>query len=419
MNNLLRNTLITLAALILVIGAFSGGFMVAQLYPLLDRSNASIQSTPLPVVATPAQAEQATPEELQTLFVPFWETWELVHTQYVDQPVDDIKLMQGAINGMLASLGDEHTSYMDPQQYRDANISLAGEYDGIGAWVDPSGDYLTIISPMPDSPAEKAGLKPGDKVIAIDGEDMTGLDGEIVRLKVLGPAGTTVRLTVLREGESEPLDFNVVREHIVVKSVIGEMKDGGIAYIQITTFGDNTTRELRETLNTLLDEKPRGIIIDLRNNGGGYLQTAVEVTSEFVGKGVVLYEQYGDGTRHSYEIIPNGRATELPLVVLVNEGTASASEILAGVIQDYGRGKLVGVTTYGKGSVQNWVPLSNDQGAVRVTVAKWLTPEGRAIHKQGLTPDYVVELTEDDFTAGRDPQLDKALEVLLEIINSK
>lgn len=419
MSKFLRFTLIALVIVILTAGSFAGGFATAQLVPLFQNP-APVVPNPVvapPILATPAEATAATPQDLQSLFSPFWESWDLVHTQYVDQPVDDVKLMQGAIRGMLEALGDEHTSYMDPQQYKDANADLAGEYDGIGAWVDPTGDYLTIISPMPDSPAEKAGLKPGDKVITIDGEDMTGLDGEIVRLKVLGPPGSTVRLGILREGEAEPLEFSVTREHIVVKSVIGEMREDGIAYIQITTFGDNTTRELRQTLDALLKEKPKGVIIDLRNNGGGYLHTSIEVASEFISNGVILYEQYGDGSRQAYEAIPNGRATELPLVVLINEGTASASEILAGAIQDYGRGKLVGATSYGKGSVQNWVPLSSDQGAVRVTIAKWLTPKERTIHKQGLTPDFVVELTEDDIKAERDPQLDKAVEVLLEIIN--
>ena len=161
-------------------------------------------------------------------------------------------------------------------------------------------------------------------------------------------------------------------------------------------------------------QDPRGLIIDLRNNGGGYLQTSVEVASEFIGDGVILYEQYGDGERTIYQALGNGQATEIPLVVLINEGTASASEIVAGAIQDYGRGKLVGVTSFGKGSVQNWVPLSDNQGAVRVTIAKWLTPNERTIHGEGLTPDVVVELTEEDFDANLDPQLDKAIEVLLE-----
>lgn len=420
MNKTLRVGLILLALVVVSAGSFASGFISGQFIPLL---NHSLTPKPIVITATPLPASiettSSTPNDLQVLFQPFWEAWDLVHTQYVDQPVDDIKLVQGAIRGMLEALGDEHTSYMDPQEYADATSELEGEYEGIGAWVDPSGDYLTIITPMPNSPAEKAGLKPGDKIIAIDGEDMTGLDGELVRRKVLGPAGSTVRLTILREGEKESLEFVITRAHIVIQSVTGKMLDEDIAYIEITSFGDKTTAELRQTLSSLLAEKPKGIILDLRYNGGGYVDTCVEVASEFIAKGVILYEQFGDGTRHAYQALPNGQATDIPLVVLVNEGTASASEILAGAIQDYGRGKLVGVTTYGKGSVQNWVPLSNEQGAVRVTVAKWLTPNGRMIHKQGLTPDFIVEMSEEDVTAGRDPQLDKAIEVLLETIRGQ
>jgi carboxyl-terminal processing protease len=195
------------------------------------------------------------------------------------------------------------------------------------------------------------------------------------------------------------------------------MLDNGIGYIQITTFGDNTTSELRAALKDLLAQNPKGLVIDLRNNGGGYLQTAVEVASEFIPKGVVLYEQYGDGTRNTYDVSPGGQATEIPLVVLINEGTASASEIVSGAIQDYGRGKLVGVTSYGKGSVQNWVPLSDNEGAVRVTIAKWLTPKERSISNVGLTPDVTVEITDADLQAGLDPQLDKAVQVLLDEVN--
>jgi carboxyl-terminal processing protease len=225
-------------------------------------------------------------------------------------------------------------------------------------------------------------------------------------------------LTVEREGEREPLEFTIIREKIVVESASGEMLENGIGYIQITTFGDKTTQELRATLRTLMAENPQGLVIDLRNNGGGYLQTSVEVASEFIPDGVILYEQYGDGHRINYEAIEGGQATKIPIVVLINEGSASASEIVAGAIQDTGRGKLVGVTSYGKGSVQNWVPLSNDQGAVRVTIAKWLTPGERSIDDEGLTPNVVVELTDEDRRAGLDPQLDKAIEALLQEINA-
>jgi len=262
-------------------------------------------------------------------------------------------------------------------------------------------------------------LKPGDKVIAIDGKDMKGVAPEQARLKVLGRDGTTVTLTVTRAGESQPLKFVITRAKIVIHSAEGKMLDNRMAYIDINTFGERTTQELRDTLDTLLKQHPNGIIIDLRNNPGGYLNTAVEVASEFIDKGVVLYEQYGDGHRDTHKVLGNGRATDIPIVVLINEGSASASEILAGALQDYGRAKLVGVQSYGKGSVQNWVPLSDNQGAARVTIAKWLTPKERLIDHIGLTPDVIVNMTPEDFTAGRDPQLDAAKETLLDMINGK
>jgi len=422
-NKLLRGALLGAVAVIMLLGSFSGGFLVGHFVPLGSGESPSLlfgntEELP-PVIATVSPEQQsATPDELDLLFEPFWQAWNIVHDEFVEQPVDDTLLMQGAIRGMMDALGDDHSSYMDPQTYKDANDGLSGEYEGIGAWVDTRADYLTIISPIPGSPADRAGMKPGDHIIAIDGEDVTGIDAELVRQRVLGPAGTTVVLTVAREGESEPLEFPITREKIVIESATGEMLEDDIGYVQITTFGDKTTPELRAVLEDLMAQNPRGLVIDLRNNGGGYLHTSVEVASEFIGEGVILYEQYGNGERTTYQALRNGQATEIPLVVLVNEGTASASEIVAGAIQDYGRGKLVGVTTFGKGSVQNWAPLSNDQGAVRVTIAKWLTPNERALSGEGLQPDVEVEFTEEDFKADLDPQLDKAIEILLEELNN-
>ncbi len=416
MSKMMRGVLIGAVAVVILLGSFSGGFLVGHFLPEGVVPQQVEQVLPPPTVS-PEQLS-TTPEGLGQLFTPFWEAWNIVHTEYVDQPVDDLALMQGAIRGMMDALGDKHSSYMDPKTYKAANEGLSGSYEGIGAYVDTTADYLTIISPIPGSPAERVGLQPGDAIIAIDGEDMTGIDAELARQRVLGPAGTTVELTIARDGESQPLQFTIIREKIEVDSASGEMREDGIGYIQITTFGDRTTQELRATLQDLMAQNPKGLVIDLRNNGGGYLQTSVEVASEFIPDGVILYEQYGDGKRTTYDALKDGQATEIPIIVLVNEGTASASEIVAGAIQDYGRGKLVGVTSYGKGSVQNWVPLSNDQGAVRVTIAKWLTPNERTISDKGLTPDAVVELTDDDRKAGRDPQLDKAVELLLQEINS-
>ena len=417
-NKFVRGALIGAVAIIMLLGSFSGGFLVGHFVPLQRTASLpGFVSSTEPVPTVSPQEQSTTPDGLQTLFQPFWEAWNIVHDEYVDQPVDDTALMQGAIRGMIEALGDEHSSYMDPKTYQDANDSLAGSYEGIGAWVDTTADYLTVISPIPGSPAERVGMESGDKIIAIDGEDMTGIDAEVVRQRVLGPAGSTVVLTVAREGEADPLEFSITREKIVIKSATGEMLDNGIGYVQITTFGDKTTPELRAALKDLMAQNPKGLIVDLRNNGGGYLQTAVEVASEFIGNGVILYEQYGDGQRTTYQALKNGQATEIPLIVLINEGTASASEIVAGAIQDYGRGQLVGVTSYGKGSVQNWVPLSNDQGAVRVTIAKWLTPDERTIQGTGLTPDVEIEITDEDRQGNLDPQLDKAVEVLLQEIN--
>ncbi len=414
-SKILRFLLISAITIILLAGAFSGGVVVGWALPA--SSNSTPYPIPLPGV-TPqnvsAAPTSAAPTELVELFKPFWETWDIVHDQYIDQPLDDEALMRGAIRGMLEAIGDPYTAYMDPDEYRQANAPLEGEYEGIGAWVDITGEYLTIISPMPNSPAERAGLKADDKIIAVDGEDMTGIDGNLVLRRVLGPEGTPVRLTIQRPATAETFDVVIVRERIVVPAVEGRLLEQNIAYIQLYTFGDNTTSDLRRILGELLAEKPLGLILDLRNNGGGYLNTAVEVMSEFIPAGeVVLYEKFSDGSRRTFTAKRGGLAIDIPLVVLVNEGTASASEITAGAIQDYGRGVVVGTTTFGKGTVQNWVALSNDNGAVRVTIARWLTPKERTIAQVGLTPDYIVELIEDDIAAQRDPQLDKAVELLL------
>ncbi len=400
---------------------------------------ATFENTPnttFEALTGPGGDQTGTPAELEELFTPFWEAWTYAH-----QP-DDRALMQGAISGMLDALGDPHTSYMDPDQFTQANIPLDGTYEGIGAWVDPNREYLTIVSPMAGSPAEEAGLLPGDEIIAVDGDDMTGIDGNLVIRRVLGPANSKVVLTIRRAGVTEPFDVEITRATITIPSVEYRMLENDIAYIHLLTFGDESRDELRNAYEELLKENPTGLIFDLRNNGGGYLISAIEVASEFIGEGVIMHEIYGDGDKDTYEAYEDGLATEIPLVVLVNEGSASASEIVSGAIQDHNRAPLIGTTTFGKGSVQNWVPLSNNQGAVRVTIARWLTPDERLIHEVGLDPDYplatisqaaidagfdiesfglpldqIVILSAEDVQNGRDPQLDLAVEVLMDLLN--
>lgn len=416
--NRVTGILVVLLILVILFGTFSVGFAAGRfinpaLGSLTLQSSELIQQSETPAVKNTAEVV-ATPVDRDELFKPFWQAWDVVHEKFVDQPVDDVALMRGAIQGMLKALGDDHTSYLDPDLAQRFEAELNGqEYDGIGAWVDITGEYLKIISPMPGSPAEKAGLRPGDMIMAIDGEDMTGVDGELVRQRVLGPKGSTVTLTVRREGVEEPLDVKVTRASIVVPTIESKMLENDIAYVKLYTFGDSTARDLRKALRTLLAEDPTGLILDLRNNGGGYLNTAIDVVSEFIPDGVVMYEEYGDGTREAFRAKSGGIATKVPMVVLINEGSASASEIVAGAIQDRQRGQLVGVTSFGKGSVQTVERLVNDQGQIRVTIARWLTPNERQINKVGLEPDVMVEITDEDRQQNLDPQLDKAIEILL------
>lgn len=411
-----------LIILLLVAGSFSlgmlvGGNEIVEVTPQASNTSTAstaanlLQETVEELLGTTPPEATSTPEELQDLFAPFWQSWDLVHDLYIDQPVDDTLMMQGAIKGMMQSLGDQHSSYMDPEQYRQANIELTGEYEGIGAYVDTTQEYLTIVSPMRDSPAENAGLKPGDQIIAINGEDMTGIDGSLVIRKVLGPAGTPVTLTIYREGE-KPFEVTLERARIIIPVVEYEMLDGDIAYLKLSSFSKKATNEVAAALEDLLAQDPVGLILDLRNNPGGERNSAVEISSQFIDQGVIMYQEYGDGSRDTFESVGGGLATDIPLVVLINEGSASASEIVAGAIQDYDRGTLVGKVTFGKGSVQNWVPLADNQGLVRITIARWLTPNGRTIHELGVEPDIEVDLTEEDFLNENDPQLDKAIELL-------
>jgi carboxyl-terminal processing protease len=408
-NKKTRTILILFTIFIFIAGSFSAGLWLGFRLSTRSASTYTEQSAE----TSNSQQATSTPVDTQTLFKPFWQAWDLVHQDYYQQPVDDTLLMQGAIRGMMDSLGDPHSSYLDPDELQQANMPLEGSYEGIGAWVDTTQDYLTIISPMPGTPAERAGLKAGDEIIAVDGKDMTAIDPSIVLRSVLGPAGTDVTLTILRKDADEPFDVTLTREKITLQSVAGKMLENNIAYIQLSTFGDTTIDDLHAKLKELLANQPIGLILDLRNNGGGYLDTAVAVISEFISSGTALIEEYGDGTQITHSIDPGGLATNIKLVVLVNEGSASASEITAGAIQDYDRGILIGTVTYGKGSVQQWIDLVNNQGAVRITVAHWLTPNGRQINGVGLTPDITVPMTQDDVDNNLDPQLDRAVQYLL------
>jgi carboxyl-terminal processing protease len=272
-------------------------------------------------LVTTGSVNAATGESSSTsseqLFAPFWEAWHLVHDQYLEQPVDDEKNDAGAIRGMMDSLGDPHSGYMDPVEYSNATAPLEG-YSGIGAWVNTEGEYLTITEPMKGSPAEAAGLKAGDQIIAIDGADMNGTIAELARQKVLGPAGTKVILTILREGVEQPFDVSVTRQQITIPSTEYKMLDNHIAYVRLNAFSSTTEDELHAALEDLIAQNPKSLILDLRNNGGGYLDTAIAVGSEFIPSGVVAYEEYGMHATHSMLLVMGSRLKSM--VVLVNGG---------------------------------------------------------------------------------------------------
>jgi len=418
LNKTLKNILVVLVVTVIALGSFAGGFATGHLLPISGLPGLQAPTVDAPPTTAPEQ-QSITPSELQNTFAPFWEAWNLIHENYVEQPVDDLALMRGAINGMMDTLKVGRNYYYDPEALEQSDAALNGkDYEGIGAYVDVEKEYLTVISPIKGSPAEKAGLRSGDQIIAIDGEDMTGVSPEDARQKVLGPGGTEVVLTIFRKGTDAPFDVEITRAKIVTPLVEYELRPDGIAYIRLVTFGDTADTELKKAINEMLAQNPKGLILDLRNNGGGYLDQGISVASEFLPKDkIVVYEKFGDGKLTSYESIGGGEATDIPMVVLINEGSASAAEIVAGAIQDYGRAKLIGTQSYGKGSVQSFIQLQNNQGAVGITMALWLTPNERSIDHVGLSPDIFVEFTDEDFAAGRDPQLETAAQTLLATIN--
>ncbi|MBM3137670.1 MAG: S41 family peptidase [Chloroflexi bacterium] len=351
--------------------------------------------------------ETRIPEEYLT---PLYNAWDVVHQQYLNQPVNDELLMRGAIRGLMDSLNDPYSSYMDPEEFTAQSTPLEGEYTGIGAWVDTTGELLVIIRPMPDSPAEAVGIMPGDAVIGINGEDVTNMDPSLVLNQILGPAGTTVTLTIQRNGET--LEFEVERAVITIPSVESMLMEENIGYIRLYNFGANSTEEVIAAHKSLWDQGASKLIFDLRNNTGGFVETAVEITSLFSRNDTILIEEKGDGSRKIYHNTGSTLDDVSPMVILINEGTASASEIVAGALQDTNRAKLIGATSYGKGFIQKWIPLNGDFGAVRITIARWLTPDGYQIQGQGLSPDISIILTEEDFQNQNDRQLAEAIDFL-------
>ncbi|MFC2050237.1 S41 family peptidase [Chloroflexota bacterium] len=323
------------------------------------------------------------------------EVWQQLSKDYIDKDeLDPQKLSQGAVRGMMEAL-DPYSSYADPETHKLwLTSNLEGKFQGIGAVISMKDKQLTVVSPIAGAPAEKAGIKAGDKILEIDGQPTSKLSLIEAVFKIRGPKGTSVKLLVLHEGDSEPVEIQIVRGEITLDSVFLEMRDD-IAYIKITQFLKSTGSDLQAALKDAIGKGAKGIVLDLRNNPGGLLNASADVASQFLAMGVVAKVVDAQGMESMVPVVKGGIATHLPLIVLVNGGSASASEIVAGALQDYGRAKLAGSQTFGKGSVQIVRELSDDS-ALHITSYRWFTPFDRPIDDVGLTPDFVLELEDEE-----------------------
>ncbi|MBU0580901.1 MAG: S41 family peptidase, partial [Candidatus Margulisbacteria bacterium] len=325
-----------------------------------------------------------------------WQAFDIIQTQYVEKNIEDKELIYGSIKGMLKALNDPYSRFMEPKAFEEMQIRMDGKFAGVGIQIGIKHETLTVISPIEGTPAFRSGVKAMDKIIKVDGKNTEGISLEEAVTLIRGPRGTKVILTIIRQGVKEPFDISIVRDIIKIKSVPKAKiidKKYGIGYIQLATFENKTAaEEMEEAITDLNKQGMRGLILDVRNNGGGLLRNAVDITSIFVKKGAVVHTVDRDGNRDTLEII--GVKTSLyrsPLIVLINEGSASASEILAGAIKDHKRGYLIGARSFGKASVQNIVPLS-DGSAILITVAKYLTPKGINISEEGISPNMFVQV---------------------------
>ena len=353
--------------------------------------------------------------ELPPEFSKLAEVWDLLQREHIDPSgIDPQAAANGAIRGMMDSIDDPHASYLDSDQYSMMRQDIRGYFEGIGAEVGVRNGLITIIAPIPDTPAEEAGVRPGDVIMEVDGESTAGLElFEVINL-IRGQQGTSVRLLVRRDRTGETEELEIIRGVIPLESVRLTMLVGRIGHLRITSFSGTSKEELLKALERFERSRGLGLVVDIRNNPGGLVSSVVEVTSQFVGEGLVLYQLDGQGNRRDWNAEPGGLALEVPMVVLMNNGSASASEVFAGAIMHHGRAKTIGVTTYGKGSVNNLWPLT-DGSAVNFTIARWYTPSGKLIEGEGVTPDMILEASEDD---SDDLQLDLAIDTLTEVIEN-
>jgi carboxyl-terminal processing protease len=426
-------TAIVVAIIMGVLG-FATGFLTHTL--LITDTPASASTIIVELTATPSVTEtlptpeqsgeassepSAEPSPVPTIEIPpetgatfdlFWEAWDLIQRDYYGDLPTDEEMTYGAIRGALNTLDDPFTAFIEPETAAINREDDSGSFEGIGAYVTMRDNRLIIVNTFRGQPAEQAGLRRGDIVLQVDDTPIENMSIYEAITLIRGPAGTPVHLTILREGE-DPFEVEITRASINIPVVESEMRDDGIAYVQMLEFSSDASVKLADALEEMLQQNPRGLILDLRGNPGGWLNEAILTSGLFLPEEeVVLIERLKDGTERTFQTPDPPVAPSIEMVVLVDGGSASASEIVAGALQDYGRAVLIGEKTFGKGSVQLPHELSNG-AELRVTIARWFTPNDRAIHGEGLEPDIVVELTQEDLEADLDPQLDRAIEYFL------
>ena len=410
--------------------------------------------------ASAVESPGSVPDDLKDEFAPFWSTFQAIEEEFYNRPVDQQDMIYGATKGMLETLDDDYTTFLTPQESRVVQSQMEGNFEGVGMYFEKRNDLPTVVAPIPNTPAERAGLRAKDLILAVDGRDITQMSTDQIATLIRGPAGTEVRLMIKR-GDEPPFDVELTRAKIDVPAVSLKWLDGNIAHIEVNIFGDKTTRELDQILTEVKEKNAEGIVLDLRNNGGGWVTAAQEMLGRFLPEGSTAFweSRKSDGSQdNEQKVIVNGpQLLDIPLVVLVNGGTASASELVSGALQDYNRAKLVGEQTFGKGSEQH-VHSWEDGSTARITFAHWLTPKKRDINPRpsptpdasgsppplptltptplatappaaatatagaqplvpsltdrGLAPDIVVVRTESDYQDDKDPQLDRAAEEL-------
>jgi len=393
---------LVLLALIIII-SFISGMMFS------DHDGFSVKKGEAVLVNTDQKPEFL---EKSVDFDLYWDVMDLIKEKYIDSDtILDTELFYGSLAGMVAALGDPYTVFLTPTFSQEFTQELSGNFQGIGAEIGIKKNILTIISPLPGTPAEKAGLKARDMILSIDGTSTAGMSLDQAVNMIRGEGGTKVVLNILSVDNDESRDVTIVRDVINIVSVSWEQKPNNTAYIRLSYFNQDTEQQFRDVVREILASDSDKIILDVRNNPGGFLEVAIGIASFWIEDGVVVQERFSDDKVNNYTSRDQAIFKDIPTVVLVNEGSASASEIVAGALRDHQQAILLGKTTFGKGSVQDLVDLS-DGSSVKVTIAKWLTPSGITIDKEGLTPDIEVELTTDDYDNDRDPQLDVALDYL-------